>query len=63
MKLYCNHYITSEMRVNINVEKCCNWFATADFSQGTLEPTQLAEKFVTVEIATAFRIKISEMYF
>ena len=55
-KLCCNHYITSDMTVRINAknEKSCNWFTTADFSEGTPEPEQLAAKFKTVEIAAEF---------
>ena len=55
-KLCCNHYITSDMTVKINAknEKSCNWFTTADFSEGTPEPEQLAAKFKTVEIAAEF---------
>ena len=56
---FCNqlqHFSTLILTLS---QKCCNWFATA-ISHTTLEPTQLAEKFVTVEIATAFRIKFQK---
>ena len=61
-KLCCNHYITSEMTVKINAknERTCNWFTTADFSEGTPEPEQLAAKFKTIEIATEFMEKFQK---
>ncbi|KAI6654789.1 E3 SUMO-protein ligase RanBP2 [Oopsacas minuta] len=55
-KLCCNHYITSEMAVKKNQknEKICNWFTTADYSEETPQPQQLAARFKTVEIAAEF---------
>ena len=41
VKTLCrNHYIISDMTVKIDAKskKSCNWFTTADFSEGTTKP-------------------------
>ena len=57
LKLCCNHYLTSEMKIetHMNNPKAYKWFTKADYSEEVDQPDQFVIRFKLVETAMKFK--------
>jgi len=62
LKLCCNHYITSEMKLNPNVgsDRSWVWSVVADFAEEEARQETLAIRFANSENANKFKDQFEE---